>query len=63
MIYLIESRAICRYLERQYNGKGTELIASKNSKADGLFEQGASIETSNFDPYANEIVAEKILKK
>ncbi len=62
-MYWIESRAICRYLEKQYKGKGTELIPSKNTKADGLFEQGASIEASNFDPYANEIVGEKIYKK
>jgi hypothetical protein len=50
-------------LEKQYKGKGTELIPSKNTKVEGLFEQGASIEASNFDPYASEIVGEKIIKK
>jgi glutathione S-transferase len=50
-------------LEKQYKGKGAELIPSKNTKADGLFEQGVSIEASNFDPYASEIVGEKIIKK
>ncbi len=46
-MYWIESRAICPYLEKQYKGKGTELIPSKNTKAEGLFEEGASIEASN----------------
>jgi hypothetical protein len=50
-------------LEKKYKGKGTELIPGKNSKADGLFEQGASIEASYFDPYANDIVGEKFYKK
>jgi len=50
-------------LEKQYKGKGSELIPSRNTKAEGLFEQGASIEASNFDPYANEIVGEKVYKK
>ncbi len=59
----VESRAICRYLEKQYKGKGTELIPSRNTKAEGLFEQGVSIEASYFDPYASEIVTEKLIKK
>ncbi len=50
-------------MEKTYKGRGTELIPSRNTKAEGLFEQGASIEASNFDPYASEIVAEKIIKK
>jgi glutathione S-transferase len=59
----IESRAICRYLESKYKGRGTELVPKRNSTVEGLFEQGASIESSYFDPYANDIVAEKVYKK
>ncbi len=59
----IESRAICRYLELKYKGQGTELIPSKNTAAQGLFEQAASIETSYYDPYASAIVAERVFKK
>ncbi|CAF1098123.1 unnamed protein product [Adineta ricciae] len=58
-----ESRAICRYLEMKYKGKGTELIPTKDPKAQGLFEQAASTEISYFDPYASGIVAERVLKK
>jgi len=57
-----ESRAICRYLELKYKGKGTELIPS-DIKGQGLFEQAASIETSYFDPYASKIVFERLFKK
>ncbi|CAF2730004.1 unnamed protein product [Rotaria sp. Silwood2] len=59
---IYESRAICRYLELKYKGKGTELIP-KDIKAQGLFEQAASIETSYFDPYASGIVVERVFKK
>jgi len=59
----VESRAICRYLELKYKGKGTELIPTKDSKAQGLFEQAASVELSYFDPYASGIVAERVFKK
>ena len=61
--FLVESRAICRYLESKYKSKGTELIPTKNVTALGLFEQAASIETFNFDPYASGIVFEKVFKK
>ena len=59
----LESRAICRYLETKYKGEGTELIPSKDVKAQSLFEQAASIETSYFDPYASAIVFERAFKK
>ena len=59
----IESRAICRYLETKYKGKGTELIPTKDIKAQFLFEQAASVEVSNFDAYASAIVAERAFKK
>ncbi|CAF3532860.1 unnamed protein product [Adineta steineri] len=58
-----ESRAICRYLETQYKGKGAELIPTKDAKAQGLFEQAASTEISYFDPYASGIVFERAFKK
>jgi len=60
---IYESRAICRYLELKYKGKGTELIPSKDVHAQGLFEQAASIETSYFDPHASAIVFERVFKK
>jgi len=60
---IYESRAICRYLELKYKGKGTELIPSKSVAAQGLFEQAASIETSYFDPSASGIVFERAFKK
>ncbi|CAF2106124.1 unnamed protein product [Rotaria magnacalcarata] len=42
-ILFIESRAICRYLELKYTGKGTELIPTKDGKAQGLFERFLNI--------------------
>ena len=63
LIHCIESRAICRYLEMKYKGKGTELIPTKDPKAQGLFEQAASTEISYFDPYASGIVGERVFKK
>ncbi|CAF5021494.1 unnamed protein product [Rotaria sp. Silwood1] len=60
---IYESRAICRYLEMKYKDKGTELIPRGNAKAEGLFEQAASIESSYFDSHANSIVGERIFKK
>lgn len=63
IFFLVESRAICRYLEDKYRGKGTELIPNKNAAARGLFEQAASIETSYFDPSASGIVFEQAFKK
>ena len=59
----LESRAICRYLETKYKGKGVELIPKKNFKVEGLFEQGVSIEGAYFDPFAADIISEKVLKK
>jgi len=59
---IYESRAICRYLELKYKGKGTELIPS-DVKGQGLFEQAASIEASYYDPYVSKIVFERAFKK
>ena len=59
----LESRAICRYLEAKYKGKGTELIPTSDVQSQALFEQAASIEISYFDPSASEIVYERVFKK
>jgi glutathione S-transferase len=61
-LFYVESRAICRYLEMKYKGKGNELIP-KDIKGQGLFEQAASTETSYFDPYVSGLVYEKAFKK
>ncbi|CAF4477360.1 unnamed protein product [Rotaria socialis] len=52
---MVQSRAICRYLELKYKGKGAELIPTKDGKSQDLFEQVASTETSYFDPYASDV--------
>jgi len=54
-----ESRAIARYIAAKY-GKG-KLIPT-DLKELALFEQAASIEQNNFDPYASGIGAEKVFK-
>ncbi|KAF8645507.1 hypothetical protein AX16_007792 [Volvariella volvacea WC 439] len=58
---LYESRAICRYIAEKYADQGTSLIP-KDLKARALFEQAASIEAFDFDPYASNMVMEKIFK-
>ena len=59
----LESRAICRYLEEKYKGKGTELVPGKDFRSRFLFEQAANIEAFNFEPAAFGIVREKFAKK
>ncbi|KIY44818.1 glutathione S-transferase [Fistulina hepatica ATCC 64428] len=60
--YIIyESRAICRYLEAKYPNQGPTLIPT-DLKALGHFEQAASIEYSNFDPFASGVVSERVFK-
>lgn len=58
---LYESRAIGRYIAEKYANQGTPLIP-KDLKAKGLFEQAASVEQANFDPFASKIVMEKVFK-
>lgn len=58
----IESRAIVRYIEQKYKGAGTELLPS-DTKALGLAEQGAYLESSVFDPHASSFAAELVFKK
>ncbi|KAH7926060.1 glutathione S-transferase, partial [Leucogyrophana mollusca] len=50
---LYESRAIARYIAAKYASQGTQNLLPSEPKANALFEQAASIETSNFDPFAS----------
>ncbi|KAK1222837.1 hypothetical protein PQX77_014259 [Marasmius sp. AFHP31] len=60
---LYESRAICRYLAVKYADKGPKLVPDVSDlKATALFEQGASIEQSNFDTFAAKACYENIFK-
>ncbi|KAJ7067551.1 thioredoxin-like protein [Mycena amicta] len=58
---LFESRAICRYIAEKYPDQGTKLIPTE-AKAKAIFEQGASIELTDFDPLAYSAAAEMLLK-
>ncbi|KAJ7097157.1 glutathione S-transferase [Mycena belliarum] len=58
---LYESRAICRYIEEKYAGQGTPLVPT-DPKGKALFEQAASIEFANFDPFASKAVFENVFK-
>jgi glutathione S-transferase len=61
---ILESRAICRYLATKYNGQGTSLIPdAKDVKATALFDQWQSVEAFDFDPFASELVAQKLFYK
>ncbi|KAG8923994.1 hypothetical protein FRC00_005628 [Tulasnella sp. 408] len=56
-----ESRAITRYIASKYAEQGTKLLPDpSDAKAVALFEQAASIEQGNFDPYAYGIADEKV---
>ncbi|KAJ3502265.1 hypothetical protein NMY22_g18643 [Coprinellus aureogranulatus] len=60
---LYESRAIARYIALKYPDQGTPLLPSPTDlKAWAIFEQAASNEYSNFEPFAKQIVFEKVLK-
>ncbi|KAI5121726.1 hypothetical protein M0805_009019 [Coniferiporia weirii] len=59
---LYESRAIARYLIAKY-GRDSGLIPTGDVKKVGLFEQAVSIESSNFEPSASAIAAEKIFNQ
>ncbi|KAH9942070.1 glutathione transferase [Amylocystis lapponica] len=60
---LFESRAIARYLALKYAAQGVPILpAVSDFKAHALFEQAASIELTNFDPFASGIAAEKVFK-
>jgi len=58
---LFESRAIGRYLAKKYASQGPPLIPT-DLQGEALFEQAASIEQANFDPYASGLAYEKVFK-
>jgi glutathione S-transferase len=58
----VESRAIVRYIEQKYKGQGTQLIPTE-LKAFALAEQGAYIESQNFDKPAGSLVKETVFMK
>ena len=59
---LFESRAIARYLALKYGGVGKIIPDPKDLQKTALFEQGASVEQSNFDPAASALAFENIFK-
>ncbi|KAF6755477.1 glutathione S-transferase [Ephemerocybe angulata] len=58
---IYETRAICRYIAEKYADQGTTLIPT-DLKAKGIFEQAASVEYANWEPYASKAVIEKVYK-
>ncbi|KAG2153394.1 glutathione S-transferase [Suillus clintonianus] len=60
--FLYESRAIARYLIKNYPNQGTPGLIPSDAKAEALFEQAASIETFNFNAFVAPIVFEKLFK-
>ena len=62
-LVLFESRAICRYLALRYGGAALGLVPEAGDiAATARFEQAASVETSNFDPYASGLAYENVFK-
>ncbi|KAJ2915393.1 hypothetical protein MD484_g5048, partial [Candolleomyces efflorescens] len=60
---LYESRAIARYIAEKYGNQGTpNLLPTNDVKSRAMFEQAASIETSNFDMFASKAVFEMVFK-
>ena len=59
---LFESRAIARYVAAKYGPTSGLLPPSTDVKAYGKFEQAASIEYSNFYPYASGLTYELFFK-
>jgi glutathione S-transferase len=54
---VFESRAIARYIASK---AGSSLLPTGDQKKVALFEQAASIETSNFDPFASGIASQRV---
>ena len=58
---LYESRAIGRYIAAKYRDQGNPILPDPaDIKATALFEQAASVELSNFDPFASGVAYEKV---
>jgi glutathione S-transferase len=60
---IYESRAIARYIATKFASQGTPELIPTDLKKQALFEQAASVETSNFDSYASPAVYENVFKK
>jgi glutathione S-transferase len=54
---VFESRAIARYIAAK---AASPLLPTGDAKKAALFEQAASIEVSNFDPFASGITAQRV---
>jgi glutathione S-transferase len=59
-VKLFESRAICRYLAKEYLGE-IDMLGPESGLA--LFEQAASVEYSYFEPPIKGLAYEKMFKK
>ena len=59
---LFESRAIARYIAKKHAGQGGVRLIPTDPKEEALFEQGVSIESSNFYPSAVGYAIEKVFK-
>ncbi|KAL6306944.1 glutathione transferase [Sparassis latifolia] len=60
---LYESRAIARYVAVKYAAQGEKLLPPLTDlHALAKFEQAASIELTNFEPFAHGIAAERVFK-
>ena len=59
---IAECRAIVKYIEQKYKGKGTELVPT-DLKAYGLAEQGAYMESQCFDPPGSILLGQLFFRK
>jgi len=60
---LFESRAIAKYLANKY-GKGMKLVPNPSDLQEtALFDQAASIEQADFDPFTSGIVGERVFAR
>ncbi|KAJ7267951.1 glutathione S-transferase [Mycena rebaudengoi] len=58
---LYESRSICRYIADKYANQGPKLVPT-DLRGKALFEQAASNEYSNFDPFSSRAISEAVFK-
>jgi glutathione S-transferase len=65
IIFLLESRAIGRYIALKYASQGTQDLIPVGSdlEATGRFEEACSVEYSQFNPSAEGLAQELIFKK
>ena len=59
---LFESRAIARYIANKFGGIGKLIPDPSDLQKSALFEQAASIEGSNFDPFVSKLAFENVFK-